>query len=342
MVLISSAMQNGGHCQPLLFDSTPDVAAFEVLNYNTVKSYIEDNDIPCEWRTLPGCRTFWTQSLADAAGKEVQHLKQTTPALGKQVDIVDDKETLLKYRVNGAAAATITAAAGSLWPYKLITFILERIIKDGKLNLQTNTPVTSIEPASHSNGRQTIQTSRGTITCRHVILATNAYTSHLLPEFSTLIVPERGVMTALLPPKGMPRLATSYGFVGAMGSNPIHDDYLNQRPYEGVSNAAGHLMFGGGNVAAKLNAIGETDDSVIDEGSVQWLKGALLKLLRLGGESEGVEELEATHQWSGIWGTSRDHHPWVGKVPGKQRQGVWLAGGYSGMFALLVPPFSMI
>ena len=135
-------------------------------------------------------------------------------------------------------------------------------------------------------------------------------------------------MTALLPPKGMKHLETSYGFVGALGANPIHDDYLNQRPSKHVPNPAGHLMFGGGRVAAQLNAIGETDDSVLDAGSVAYLRRALLKLLTLGGKVEGVEELEATHQWSGIWGTSRDHHAWVGGLPG--RKGLWLAGGYSG------------
>ena len=114
-------------------------------------------------------------------------------------------------------------------------------------------------------------------------------------------------MPALIPPKGMEHLATSYGFVGADGSNPIHDDYLNQRPSSGVRNPAGHLMFGGGRVAADLESIGETDDSVLDEGSAAWLRKALLKLLTLGGQVERLEELEATHQWSGIWGTSKDH-----------------------------------
>lgn len=324
--------KNGGHCQPLLFDSTPDVAAFEVRNHNTVKAYIEANQIPCEWRSLPGCRSFWTKSLADAAIKEVQDLKLKAPDLGSQVTIIDDEASLRNYRLNGAPAATITAAAGSLWPYKLIAFILESLIKSQKLNLQTNTPVTSIEacPSSDTKANHILHTPRGAIEARHVILATNGYTSHLLPEFSSLIVPERGIMTALLPPKNMPSFETSYGFVGALGSNPVHDDYLNQRPSKGVPNPAGHLMFGGGSVAAELSAIGETDDSVLDEGSAAWLRKALLKLLRLGGETEGLEELEAVSQWSGIWATSRDRHPWVGNVPG--RKGIWLAGGYSGEF----------
>lgn len=248
--------------------------------------------------------------------------------------MIGDEEELRKHRVNGAPGATLTACAGSLWPYKLIAFILEKLIKQGRLNLQTKTPVTEIKPcADNTEGlatgpRQILHTPRGIIKARHVILATNAYTSHLLPEFADLIVPERGVMTALLPPAKSKRLENSYGFVGALGGNPIHDDYLNQRPFSGVPNPAGHLMFGGGYVGKKLSMIGETDDSVLDKGSTKYLREALLKLIILGGDTDELDALKATHQWSGIWGTSKDHHPWVGAVP--DRPGVWLAGGYSG------------
>lgn len=107
-------------------------------------------------------------------------------------------------------------------------------------------------------------------------------------------------MTALLPPKDSGRLTNSYGFVGAMGANPTHDDYLVQRPFSGVPNPSGHLMFGGGYVAKKLNTIGETDDSVLDEGSTKHLRQSLLKLMILEGQTDELEELKATHQWSGI------------------------------------------
>ena len=208
--------------------------------------------------------------------------------------------------------------------------MLEHAIHDGRLNLQTTTPVTQIEPCSASDpaAMYTLSTPRGNIKARHVILATNAYTSHLLPEFADLIVPVRGVMSALLPPKKSSRLGNSYGFVGANSGNPAFDDYLIQRPLSGVPNPSGHLMFGGGQVASTLEMIGETDDSILDEGSAAYLRRELLHLLNLDGDAQGLVELQATHQWSGIWGLSKDRHPWVGAVPG--RKGVWLAAGYSG------------
>ncbi|KAL9103454.1 MAG: hypothetical protein Q9163_001517 [Psora crenata] len=321
---------NGGHFQPLVIDSTPDVAAFEVRNYDTVESYIREHNVPCEWRSGEACRTYWTTPLFKAAVRDVEILKDTAPKLGEKITVIEGEHELQKYRVNGASGATITSGAASLWPYKLIAFMLEQAIKDGRLNLQTNTPVTKLEAcsANDADARYLLSTARGNIKARHVVLATNAYTSHLLPEFADLIVPERGVMSALLPPRNSRRLASSYGFVGANNGNPIYNDYLVQRPFSGVPNPSGHLMFGGGHVAGTTKTTGETDDSVLDGGSAAYLRRELLHLLKLDGETQGLEELHATHQWSGIWGTSKDRHPWVGGVPG--RKGVWLAGGYSG------------
>lgn len=290
--------------------------------------------MPCEWREVAGCRTFWSAPLMKAAIDDVARLKKNAPELGEMVTVVTDEAELKKHRVKGAAGATLTAKAASMWPYKYVAFILERLIKEGRLNLQTKTPVTSMEPCPDEwkgaavGARYSVHTSRGIINARHVILATNGYTSHLLPSFADLIVPVRGEMSALLPPPGSERLGHSYGFVGAHGQDPNHDDYLVQRPFSGVLNPAGHLMYGGGRGEGRLETIGMTDDSVIDEGSAAYLRRTLLGALDLAGEAESMKELTATHQWTGIMGYSRDNHPWVGPVPGQP--GVWLVGGYTG------------
>jgi glycine/D-amino acid oxidase-like deaminating enzyme len=87
-------------------------------------------------------------------------------------------------------------------------------------------------------------------------------------------------------------------------------------------------MFGGGRGAGVFPSLGISDDSIIDEGSAAYLRGALLKVLELDGETDGLKELKAAAQWTGIMGYSRDDHPWVGKVP--EKDGVYLCGGYTG------------
>lgn len=319
--------QNGGHCQPLLWDRASEVASFELRNVAAVRSYVEANNVPCEWRTVYGCRTFWTQGSMAEAEREIAQLKETNPEFASLVTIIKDKAELKKNRVGtDCIGAALTAGAGSLWPYKLVTFILEKLVKENKINLQTKTPVELI--TTDAEGKHTLHTPRGTISSPTVILATNGYTSALLPHFADLIVPVRGQMSALHPPKNSTILPDSYGMVGALGQPENNDDYLIQRPYEGVPNSGGHLMFGGGRGAGHMPTIGMSDDSVIDADSAAYLRRSLLGVLDLDGETDGLEELSAASEWTGIMGYSRDDHPWVGKVPGNQ--GLWLCGGYTG------------
>lgn len=267
---------------------------------------------------------------------QIDNLRKESPGLGKRVTAITDPSELSSHRVNPTCSgATLTTGAGSLWPYKLVTFIIQKLLAEKKINLQTNTPVTGISPARtntaspETKGKWSLQTPRGTIAAKHILLATNAYTSHLLPTFSSLVVPVRGTMTALLPPAGSTLLPNSYGFVGAgPGANPNADDYLIQRPFSGVANAKGHLMLGGGRTAGLLEAVGESDDSIVDVGSVSYLQKTLLQTLNLGGSAAGMQELEVDMAWSGIMGYSRDNAPWVGRVPGME--GVWLCAGYTG------------
>jgi glycine/D-amino acid oxidase-like deaminating enzyme len=326
--------QNGGHVQPLLFDRTSDVAEFELANCAAVAEYIKKHDIPCEYRPVSGCRTFWTRPILNEALAAVETLQKTAPELGKQVSAITDSQLLEKHNVNPACpGATITAGAASIWPYKLVTFMLRQLVQSDKINLQTNTPVETIKPftstSQHKNARWTLETSKGTVFAKSVLLATNGYTSHLLPAFTDLVVPVRGTMTALVPPKNAKLLPHSYGFVGlGPGANPNSDDYLVQRPFSGVPNPKGHLMFGGGRTSGKMSSMGESDDSIVDAGSVTYLSKTLLSTLNLGGDTTNLDELEAEYAWSGIMGYSRDNSPWVGSIP--KSPGLFICAGYTG------------
>jgi glycine/D-amino acid oxidase-like deaminating enzyme len=286
---------------------------------------------------VSGCRTFWSEDLLKEAEEAIKHLKEAAPDIGNMVTIITDKTELQKHRVHpSCTGATLTEGAGSLWPYKYVTFILENLVKQGILNLQTTTPVTTIAstPSTFASNNAppktlyTLSTPRGPISTTTLLLATNGYTSCLLPSFADLIVPVRGTMSALIPPPNSTLLPDSYGMVGALDQPKTADDYLIQRPFSGVPNPAGHLMFGGGRGSSSLPCIGVSDDSELDTGAAAYLRTALPQVLDLTPECKPGDELEATAQWTGIMGYSRDDHPWVGAVP--DMPGVWLAGGYTG------------
>lgn len=87
-------------------------------------------------------------------------------------------------------------------------------------------------------------------------------------------------------------------------------------------------MFGGGRSSGFYESIGESDDSVVDEGSVKYLRRILLDALDLDGDVDGLKQLEMKYAWSGIMCYSRDNAPWVGRIP--DAEGLWLCAGYTG------------
>jgi glycine/D-amino acid oxidase-like deaminating enzyme len=191
--------------------------------------------------------------MFDMAVTGVQLLRKSSPELSKLVQIVSktsQNPSLEDLRISNSKGAIVQTNAASLWPYKLVAWILENLLATKSLNLQTNTPVTSIQKVG---GGWIVHTSRGMISAAKVLLCTNAYTSALLPKFSDLIVPVRGEMSSLIPPASVQSANTthqplehSYVFRGHLGQNIEQDDYLVQRPFSETSSQTrgGELMFG--------------------------------------------------------------------------------------------------
>lgn len=291
----------------------------------------------CEWRSVPGCHAFLTSSMFNEAVERVNHLKEASPELGKLLSVITPESTepsLRDLRVPGAKGAVLQAHAASLWPYKFVAWILESLLKSGDLNLQTNTPVMHLQKVDSG---WIIHTPRGMLHSTTVLLATNGYTSHLLPGFSDLIVPVRGEMSALKAPRAVRPanikrpLKCSYGFMGNANQTINQDDYLIQRPFSKVDGSGGQLMFGGGRSYAASAGVGVSDDSHIDPPAATYLRRELNNLLDL---EDGDGELEAEWEWSGIMGYSRDGHPWVGELDevwgvGGGR-GLWVCAGFTG------------
>lgn len=185
------------------------------------------------------------------------------------------------------------------------------------------------EVKNGENGWEVI-TPRGTVKTKRVLLATNAYTSALVPEFADLIVPVRGQVSALVPPcekdgKAI-RLGYSYGINGAkVGGRRTRDDYMIQRPP-----GQNELIFGGERGYEKDLGVGNWHDDQVSADVTRALMRGVIPPLELGGESEC--ELAPTFVWTGIMGYSRDGIPWVGEVPGSMGggKGLFVCGGYTG------------
>lgn len=315
-------------------------------NYEEIKSLIEANDIECDWRSLSSCNSYMSEDQFQDVVKEAENIKKLDPKLGDLVTVVTRDSTnpsLSDLRIPSAAGAIITSKAASLWPYKLVSWILEDLLSKNnpvgtcKFNLQTLTPATRLQKSSSD---WIIHTPRGKISAPKVLLATNGYTSHLLPSFTDLIVPVRGEMSSLLPPSSMSPttestnkpLDYSYGIMGHAGQPINKDDYLVQRPFSSSTSSiqtGGELMFGGGRQFAIQAGVGVFDDSSIDTPAAEYLRRELPRALNLHNEQD---ELKASYEWSGIMGYSRDSWPWVGAVDESLggAEGLFVCAGFTG------------
>jgi gamma-glutamylputrescine oxidase len=137
----------------------------------------------------------------------------------------------------------------------------------------------------------------------HVVIATDGYTQGLVPELDAAIQPTRGQVVVTTPLEAELFTAPHYARHGY--------DYWQQLPDR-------RLVIGGHRDAAPDEEA--TAEEAVTPAVQERIEAAVRQLTGARPEIE--------HRWAGIWGTTSDGLPLVGRVPG--RDGVWVAGGYSG------------
>ncbi|KAH9893649.1 FAD dependent oxidoreductase [Cubamyces lactineus] len=237
---------------------------------------------------------------AKAAGIDVSH-----------VDFLTKEQVEKEY---GASYPAFRTPGYNIWPLKLVTHLynLGKTIGENSstssLHLHTNTPVTDIAAISDatSSRRWNLTTPRGPIAASHILHATNAYASHLLPHLRgpSGIVPTRGQIIATraaVPEQTLTRSA----FTGNEGF-----EYWFPRPLEpGQTNPL--VILGGGREATKPTfELYVTDDSTVNPA----VGDALRKFLPVVFPGKYEEGKEPEMEWSGIMGFTKTGDPFVGPI----------------------------
>ncbi|KAJ6172197.1 FAD dependent oxidoreductase superfamily [Penicillium chermesinum] len=212
--------RNGGHVRPDMYSPMPklierggieralEVTEFEIAHIHAIKYVVEKEKIDCDF-TLSRSIDVWCNEDAALKAKELydtlaarnlEYMKDVFFVLGKEAEGISG--------VKGAKACA-SFTAGTIWPYKFILHLTKLILATGSVNLQTNTPVTSV--MRQANGFL-ISTARGTTFARKVVYANNAYVAGLLPQYCKAIVPCRGLCTHISTLEGTraPLLSNSY------------------------------------------------------------------------------------------------------------------------------------
>lgn len=318
--------RNGGHLKPdIYFGATinekslgtkvaEELMKFEIDQVFDVKKLVEKENIDCDFELTRAIDVFTDHRVLDPVVASFKDMKaRGFPFPDDLHYIADPKKAEQISGVKGALAA-FTFTAGSVWPYKMILHLLRRCLEWGA-NLQTHTAVSTISSAS--DGRWVLETPRGQITAKKIIVATNGYT--LLPELESKITPAKGVACRIAVPEGgkrAPHLNNSY----AIRYGPGEYDYF-------ISRTDGSVVVGGAKQAVLAKDEywhNNTDDSELIPGAEKYFENYMQRMFH-GWEDSGAR---VTDIWTGIMGYSADLMPWVGEMPGKP--GIFVAAGYTG------------
>lgn len=116
--------------------------------------------------------------------------------------VVEGKEAEAKTQMKGCVGA-VFHPAGQIWPYKFVHTLLRILLASKMVNLQASTPVLDVAEKVDEEGLSWVRTDRGIVKAKIVVHATNCWTSHLVPEFETLIRPTLATVAALEAPEAL-------------------------------------------------------------------------------------------------------------------------------------------
>jgi gamma-glutamylputrescine oxidase len=229
-------------------------------------------------------RTGSLRLATDAS--ERAELEAECDALRDDGFAVDWREELPKPLAGRFDGAIFHPRDGSLQPARWVRRLAARAVEAGA-DLREHEGVGSLDE----------------LEAEQVVIATDGYTSGLLPELDAAVKPTRGQVVVTEPLERRLFPCPHYARHGY--------DYWQQTP-------GGRLVAGG----FRYKALDH--EYTAEEATTPLIQGYLEQFVA---ELVG-EDARITHRWAGLFGTTVDRLPLVGPLPG--RDGVWVSAGYSG------------
>ncbi|KAH7375177.1 FAD dependent oxidoreductase [Plectosphaerella cucumerina] len=325
--------RNGGHCRPGAWknikrwvdtygeDEALKLGKMEQDCVNDVREFVRANNVSSDFIDVESADLYWTRDAFNAAVEVVDFQREL--GARRPEDVPQNDRTIFA----GQAArdywqwpeilGAVNFTAHTQNPYHTVCAMLELGLENG-LNLQTNTAALALYQTSSSCGaRWEVETDRGTVRGRQVVLATNAYTNALHPGFAAtnFLVPQRSQVTVV-----RPEADTSENpvFLRSNSYPDLHsgNNYIAVRPPG--SRGAGDVIYGGGTKFSPTRERNITNDSVVNE----VIASHLHEVGRVAyGYRNWGETTEVLADFTGITCETPDGLPVVGPVPGED--GMW-------------------
>ncbi|MUO81864.1 FAD-dependent oxidoreductase [Agrobacterium vitis] len=238
-------------------------------------------------------------------GKDKEYRKSVEIAATRfhypHMHFMDREETASRLGSSHYYCGIRDIGTGHIHPLKLLVG-LAKVAKNAGARLHEMTKATSI---AQSGGKTMIETPKGTITARHVLIATNAYIGNLEPVTASHVMPIRSFIGATVPLKDFPDILP--------GSEAVADSRFVVRYFRKTRD--GQLLFGGREAY--------TADSPRDISD--HIRRQITEIY------PALDGIEMTHAWGGSVGITMNRQPFAREV----MPGVMSVAGYSGHGVML-------
>lgn len=323
--------RNGGHCKAGDWKQVQDwiarygedeavkIGRLEQDCVDDVRDFVRAYNVSSGWQDVETADLYWTKERFDAAVEVVKFQDELEARRPNDVPI--NKKTV--YEGDAARAywgwpeilGAVVYSGHTQNPYLTVCAILEQALSKG-LNLQTTTMALTLAkaPASSPGARWAVKTTRGTVSGKHVVLATNAYTNALHPGLAAtgFLTPQRIQATAVHPEKD-----TSANSVFRR-SHSYPDLYSGNNYIAIHARNISAVVLGGSMQFSPTRGHNVTDDSAVTPDIATALHG--VGRIVFGHANWGATTVVA-RDWTGIVCNTPDGFPVVGAVPGEE--GVW-------------------
>lgn len=155
------------------------VMRFAMRNAQRMFELIEEEKIDCDLSRAGWLRIALSHREVRALREEVKLGRK----LGANIEFLDVKVIRDRFKLPARFGGRMVFDNGNYHPFKLVCGELKSAIARGA-KLYTRTEVSTVK--SLRADRHDVITKRGTIRCKKVIVATNAFTSRLYPELSDI------------------------------------------------------------------------------------------------------------------------------------------------------------
>ena len=281
----------------LLYEAHIDSLAFAVKR-------IKKENIDCDYVQWGRYRGMWNKAEYDATAASLDDLRKLVPV---NIDMVPPEKQRTEIGTDFYSGGMMLHDHGGLHPAKYLTGMLKAAKRAGA-KVFGFTPVTKVEQAGSGF---VVTTSRGTIKCDNVLMATNGYTTADFAKLKKRIIPVSSFLIAT--EKLSPSLVNDI-----MPGKRMLVETRHRHCYMRLSPSGDRFIIGG---RAGMSPI-DTEKATAE------MRALMVEVF------PQLQNAAISHSWTGQTGFTFSTMPNIG-----QFDGVWHAVGYSGSGNAMAPYF---